>query len=205
MNTSIVPHLHPIDRALAAISEAVAELLTSGRPSRFSEIHTLTRIAFDLQRLRPASGVEGVPLLRDGDDDDVGYPRPIRRFNEAFDFNREILAMAQGFLKNYLDVEKSKASKPAPDVRLGEAAELSQLTELRLRLMKEEQPVPEPISARIDQLLQRIGEPPHEPEPSTVVSAESVRRHPPDGAGQLDGDRVGEPVAERAGGALDAG
>lgn len=206
---AIVPVIHPIDRALGALDEALALLITSGKPSRFAEILRLTNLAHQLQCLRPAGGVDDVM------DDDVGIYgmnggiNPAvggvavgvpRRFNDAVDLNREIIMVAQNFLKSYLETEKLKATKPAPDVRLAEVGELMELTELRLRLMKEDQPVPQQIHARIDHLLHRIGEPAHapeppEPRPDPAVHAEPVRGHPPDGAGQLDGDRVGEPVA----------
>ena len=212
---ALAPVMHPIDRALGALDEAVALLVTSGKRTRFAEILALSNLASQLQFLRPAAGVDDVP---DAYNDGFGVggvnvgmnmmngavmPMRPARFNDAVDLNREMIMVAQSFLKSYLETEKIKASKPAPDVRLNEVGELAELMELRMKLAQDGQDVPAEIGTRIEQLLRRIGEPPHEhhepePRPDPVVPAEPLRGHPPDGAGQLDGDRVGEPVADRA-------
>jgi hypothetical protein len=105
MNSAMVPAVHPIDRALSNLDEAVALLVTSGRPSRFSEIRRLSQIASDLARLRPAAGVDDVEL-EDEDYDDLPMPRRRRRFapiNDAVDMQREL-----GDLIAYLDTPRSR-------------------------------------------------------------------------------------------------
>jgi len=204
---------HPIDRALTALGEATAALLTSGRRSRFAEAQALASLAHKLQQLRPAAGVDdaGPDNEDEGDGNVIGEPyavMPARRmanpgrrvgYNDAVDLNREIIMIAQGFLKSYMETEKLKAGKPLPETRITAVLELADLMRLRMQLMKEAQDVPVEINARIDQLLQRVGaptdEPTDEPRPDPVVSTLAIRRHPPDGAGELDGDRVGEAVA----------
>lgn len=206
--TERVPPLkpHPIDIALAALSEVAADLLASGKPSRFAELQNVTTIAMTIQQLRPMTGVDNADIMGDGV---FGAPlcQPIhhRPYNDGADLNREIIMLAQSFLAQYAEAEKKKAERPDPDVRLNEVGELAELFNLRLKLALADQPVPSEITTRIDHLLKRIGEPPHEPEPDPVVSALDVRGHPPDGAGDPDGGRVGEPLAERAGGDAGAG
>jgi hypothetical protein len=207
---------HPVDIALTALGEVAAELLASGKPSRFAELQNVTAIAMQIQRLRPIAGIGDV-FGENGEDGEGGHFRVVHnpigvwqghrapRFNDGADLYREIIMLAQNFLTQYAEAEKKKASKPDPDVRLNEVTELAELYMLRLKLAGADHDVPNEINTRIDQLLKRIGEPPHEPESSALVSAFSVRGHPPDGAGEPDGGRVGEPLAERAGGALDAG
>lgn len=206
------PEQHPIDRALAAIGDAISLALASDKPSKFAEIGRLTNIAHKLGALRPARGVDGVhadagaPYDEYGDNGAVmGGPNllPVRPYNEGADINRQMIMLAQGFLREYAEIEKAKLNKPPiAEGRLLEVTELSELFELRIKLSAEKQAVPEQIGARIDYLLKRIGEPPHEPEPrpgsDSLVPAQPLRGHPPDGAGQPDGDRVGEPVADGA-------
>src|SRR5579883_873794 len=202
---------HPIDRALAAIAEAVMLALASKRPSRFSEAEALSRLESRLQRLRPAKSIADVEdgvKRADDDEEDMGadgedFPNaapylPRRRFNDAADLNREILMLAQGFFSQYMEVERLKVAA-TPDVRLNEVLELAALVELRLKLMKEGQPVPAEIDAREEQLRKRIGEERHaQPQSSPVVPPEPVRGHPADGTGAADADRVREPDADRA-------
>ena len=214
---------HPVDIALTALGEVAAELLASGKPSRFAELQNVTAIAMQIQRLRPMAGIGDV--FGENDEDGAGgvgfgvvqqpngvwhgqrrhLHHPVAPFNDGADLNREIIMLAQNFLTQYAEAEKKKASKPDPDVRLNEVTELAELYMLRLKLAGADHDVPNEINTRIDQLLKRIGEPPHEPESSALVSAFSVRGHPPDGAGEPDGGRVGEPLAERAGGDGGAG
>lgn len=210
----LVPTVHPIDRALVAISDAITDLLASVKPSRFAKIVALASTAGQLQRQRLAASVEDVGL-DDGnvdDDDFVGNnfgpePRfPLRqmrlpRFNDGADISREILMLAQGFLKSYMEVEQRKVVA-RPDTRLNEVMELSELTLLRVRMMKDGEQVAEEINQRVNHLLQRIGEPHAESQPNSVVHPEPLRGYPPNGAGEPDRDRMGEPVAERAGGDL---
>ena len=214
---------HPIDRALAALDDAVTLLVASGKPTRFAEIARLTTLAQQLQLLRPAGGVDDVGGVGD-DGNGMGYDggiammnganlgglvaAPPRRFNDTADLSREMLMLAQSFLKSYAETEKVKADAQAArnqlpiDVRIDVVAELTELMILRNKLALDGvEPVPEEITRRITHLLQRIGEPPHdqpEPQQDPVVHPEPLRGHPPDGAGGLDGDRVGEPLAERA-------
>jgi len=201
------PKPHPVDVALAALSELAADLLASGKPSRFAELQNVTTIAMTIQQLRPMTGVDDADIVRDGVfGAPLGQPIHHRRpYNDGADLNREIIMLAQSFLAQYAEAEKKKAERPDPDVRLNEVGELAELFNLRLKLALADQPVPGEITTRIDHLLKRIGEPPHEPEPDPVVSALDVRGHPPDGAGDPDGGRVGEPLAERAGGDAGAG
>lgn len=198
------PRPHPIDAALAALSEAVSDLLVSDRSSRFGEINSLTTIAMHLQRLRPGVGVDDVDPREDEFGDIVAH-RPVmmqrRRnpapaFNDGADLNREIIMLAQTFLAQYVEAEKKKADKPDPDVRLDEVTELAELFGLRLKLAVADQDIPPEINARIAHLLTRIGEPPHEPAPDPVVFAEHVRRREADGPGEPDGGGVGEALAE---------
>jgi hypothetical protein len=201
---------HPLDAALAALSEAAAELLAGDRPSRFGELQTLARIASAIQRLRPGIGVDDV--LQEQEEEDapwvgrfgpvIGRHRVVP-FNDGVDLNREIIMVAQKFFDKYIETEQLKAKRPSFESRLDVVTELSELMALRLRLMNENQPVHESIHARIDHLLKRIGESTHEPERDPVVCPEPLRGYPADGARAPDGDRVGEPLAERAGG--DAG
>jgi hypothetical protein len=204
MDYDLSPVVNPLDRALAAISDAITDLLTSNQPGRFAKIATLAKTACQLQRQRPAANVDEV-LADDGGDDEVndfGFnPRqavmPRRGFNDGADLTREIVMLGQNVLKSYMEAEQKKASQPKPDTRLNEVMELSELTLLRVRMMKDDQPVPEQIDQRVNQLLQRIGEPPHvEPQPSSLVHPEPIWGHSPNSAGQPDGDRVGEPVTE---------
>jgi hypothetical protein len=199
-----VPLMHPIDRALSALDEAVALLVTSGKPSRFAEIRTLSSLAAKLARLRPAAGVDDVPFDEEGDGE--FEPNRIGRFrpNDAVDLNREIIMIAQQMVKVYADTQKPKPVEF--ESRINATMELADLMRLRVQLVKEEQAVPDEVNVRIDQLLQRIGAPIHEPEhadhvePAAAtdpsISAVDVRRCSPDGAGGLDGDRVGEPLAQ---------
>jgi hypothetical protein len=199
------PKPHPVDIALSALSEVATELLASGKASRFAELQSVTTIALQIQRLRPMAGVDEA-IIDDGDEN-VGYRNgvmrrnPIRvqqgmQFNDGADLNREIIMLAQNFLAQYAEAEKKKASKPDPDVRLNEVTELAELFMLRLKLAGADESVPIEINARINQLLKRIGEPPHELQSDPVVSSLDVRGHPLDGAGEQDGCRVGEPLAE---------
>lgn len=215
--TERVPPLkpHPIDIALAALSEVATDLLASGKPSRFAELQNVTTIAMTIQQLRPMIGVDDADIMGDGVfGAPLGQPIIVNRrarppYNDGADLNREIIMLAQNFLATYMEAEKKKAaekaSRPEPDVRLDEVTEMAELFTLRLKLAGADQEVPREINVRIDHLLKRIGEPPHEPEPDPVVSALDVRGHPPDGAGDPDGGRVGEPLAERAGGDAGAG
>lgn len=195
---------HPIDRALLALDEAVALLIASGKPSRFAEVYSLTTLAHQLQLLRPAAGVDDVELEGDEDGDigmgmappvmlpnRIGRRRRIGGFNDGADLNREMIMMAQGFLKTYQDIEKAKASRPTPDVRINEVTELAELMQLRLQLMRDGEVVPTEINTRINHLLKKIGEPSHDqhqdqPQRDSVLSAEPLRGHPPDGAGEQD-------------------
>ena len=203
---------HPIDVALAALGQFATELLASGKPSRFAEMQMVASIAQHIQRLRPAAGVDDVDLndaAFDGYDAlGVMMPNPVRRrqggirmapaFNDTADLNTQILMMAQSFLEKYADIEKLKA-KPGPS-RMTEVMELSELMGLRSRLREEKEDVPDELNVRIDHLVKRIGEPVHEPASDPLVSSDDVRRHPPDFAEQPDRGRVGEPLAQRAGG-----
>jgi len=194
---------HPIDRALAALGEAAIMVIATGKPSRFAEVHMLTSIAHQLQQLRPAAGVDDVGLGGDDEDNEmmdngppmmlprIGRRRRMGGFNDGADLNREIIMMAQGFLKSYQEAEKLKASRPAPDVRIDQVTELADLMTLRMQLMREGVDLPIEINARINTLLQRIGEPSHDQhqdqsQRDSVVSAEPLRGHPPDGAGEQD-------------------
>jgi hypothetical protein len=213
------PKPHPIDVALAALSEYAAEVLAGDRPSRFAELQVLTHVAQAVQRLKPpeAAGVADMGLgdgedgfaVNAGFDFNVEAPvmrrRPVaargHRWNDAADINTQMMMLAQRFLQQYVDAEKAKASKPDPDVRLNEVRELSELFLLRLNIATSGGEALPEINSRIDHLLKRIGEPPHEParpepEPDPVVSPHPVRRHQADGAGEPDGGRVGEPLAE---------
>lgn len=212
---------HPIDRALIALDDAVTLLVASGKPTRFAEIARLTTLAQQLQLLRPAAGVDdavgddgngmghgGGIVMMNGANLGGLVAAPPRRFNDTADLSREMLMLAQSFLKSYAETEKVKADAQAArnqlpiDVRIDVVAELTELMILRNKLVLDNAaPVPEEITRRITHLLQRIGEPPHdqpEPQQDPVVHPEPLRGHPPDGAGGLDGDRVGEPLAERA-------
>jgi hypothetical protein len=201
---------HPIDRALAALGDAISLALASDKPSKFAEIGRLTSIANKLGALRPARGVDDVQHVEEYEADGGGVmmanpgPMPLgRRFNDGADLNREMIMLAQGFLREYADIEKMKASRPVADGRLLEVSELSELYELRAKLALQNQQVPPQIDARIEALLKRIGETPNGSESpgsqsSAILPAEPLRGHPPDGAGQPDGDRVGELVADRA-------
>ena len=106
------PKPHPVDVALAALSEMSVELLASGKLSRFAELQSVTQIAMQIQRLRPMAGVEDAM----GVDDENGVvygggiigriQHPIAairghnvpRFNDGADLNREIIMLAQSFL-----------------------------------------------------------------------------------------------------------
>jgi hypothetical protein len=205
MANDLVPVLHPIDRALAAISDAMSDVLVGGKSSRFAEVVALARIAHKLQQRRHVTSLDEV---NNGDVGGVdvnvaGVVDPNRilhvpRFNDGADISREILMLVQGFLKNYMEVEHRKVSKPALDTRLNEVMELAELTALRIRMLKDDEQVPDQVDQRITHLLQRIGEPSHAPQPDHVsaFSAEPLRGHPPNGAGEPNRDRVGEPVAE---------
>lgn len=211
---------HPIDVALAALSEYAAEVLAGSRPNRFAELQTIMHVSMAVQRIKPPemAGVADMGMGEFGEDGfgvgginfGVGAPvMPMRvqrghipRWNDAADINTQMLMMAQKFLTEYMAIEKVKVSKPDPDVRLNEVTELSELFMLRLKLAASDSvaEVPPEINSRIDHLLKRIGEPPHEPAPSepgpdTVLPADPLRGHQADGAGQPDGGRVGEPVA----------
>ena len=65
---------HPVDVALAAISEVAAELLASGRPSRFVELSRVATVALQVQRIRPAAvaGVEDMVVMGELDDLNFG-------------------------------------------------------------------------------------------------------------------------------------
>jgi hypothetical protein len=193
MANDLVPVLHPIDRALAAISDAMSDVLVGGKSSRFAEVVELARIAHKLQQRRHVTDLDegGIGI-------NVAGGAVVPRFNDGVDISREILMLVQGFLKNYMEVEHRKVSKPDPDTRLNEVMELAELTALRIRMLKDDEQVPDQVDQRITHLLQRIGEPSHAPQSDHVsaFSAESLRGHPPNGAGETDRDRVGEPVAE---------
>jgi hypothetical protein len=182
----------PVDVALAALSEMAAELLASGRPSRFVELRNVIAIAQNVQRLRSVAGVDDVEF--DGGEDNMLHvpvrARHGRGWNDGADLSREIVMLWQNFLTQFAEVEKRKADRPDPDVRLAEVSELAELYMLRLKLAGADQEVPAEISYRIDHLLKKIGEPTHEPEPGPVVY----------GPGEPDRGGVGEPLAERAGG-----
>jgi hypothetical protein len=198
-----IPTMSPIDRALVAISDAVSDCLASGKPSRFAEITSLARIAGQLQQRQPMANVDD--FVCDNGDVGVGqFPLPLApRFNDGADLTREIVMLAQNYFKSYMEAEQRKASKIEPDTRIDEALELTELTALRARMAKDGESVPEQINQRIDHLLQRIGEPhAHQPDHVPSLLAEPLRGHPPNGAGQPNRDRVGEVVAERAGGDL---
>jgi hypothetical protein len=212
------PKLHPIDIALAALTEFAAETLVSGRPSRFAELQRVITIAAHVQALRVPTSVEdadnkmfeggNVGGMIGGFGDGLPMPEPPMhryvhrgvRFNDGADLNREIIMVAQQYLAHTLDAEKKKT---VPDNRLDAVAELAKLIELRAKLVLADQDVPPEIGYRIDTLLKRIGEPSHAPEPDpgpAPVPADDLRRREADGAGQPDGGRVGEPLAERAAG-----
>lgn len=214
------PKPHPIDVALAALSEYAAEVLTGDRPNRFAELQTIMQVSMAVQRLKPPeiAGVADMGMGEFGDDGfgvgGVNFGAPVMahnpihvrrghipRWNDGADMQTQMMMMAQNFLKEYTAIEKAKASKPDPDVRLNEVSELAELFMLRLKLAGADQEVPPEINYRVNALLKRIGEPPHEPAPSepgpdTVLPADPLRGHQADGAGQPDGGRVGEPVAE---------
>jgi len=174
----VPPKPHPVDIALAALSELAAGLIASGKPSRFAELQNVTGIAMTIQRLRPMGGVEDVfddlaPGAAMGGGfigQAIGHQRGVR-FNDGADLNREIIMLAQNFLATYAEAEKKKAaekaSRPEPDVRLDEVTELSELFMLRLKLAGADQEVPREINVRIDHLLKRIGEPPPREEERT--------------------------------------
>jgi len=197
---------HPIDVALEALSQFTTDLLASGRVSRFAELQRVGNVAMQVQQLRPAAGVDDVQPLDDGANIVVGGPLYHHRmhrgqafgFNDGADLNREIIMLAQKFFEEYTKTLSKKETKS--DSRMSEVMELSDLVGLRSRLRENEEEIPDAINTRIDHLVKRIGEPTHEPGPDTVVSSNDVRRRPPDGPGQPDGGRVGEPLAERAGG-----
>jgi hypothetical protein len=198
--SNIVLALNPIERALAALDEAVAGLAASGEPTRFAKIGVIIRAAQQLAQLR-ATRVEDLGFddgINEGGIGMMVQPRPIRPFNDAVDLNREIVMLAQGFLKNE---QQRRDSRPEPDTRFDEATELSELLNIK---QKFGDVVPKEIQTRIDHLVKRIGEPIHEPQSDPLVHPDPVRGHSPDGAGELDGNRVGEPVPERANGAHDA-
>jgi hypothetical protein len=153
------------------------------------------------------SGVADVPEPVAGENPWAVGQHPVMglhmdRFNDGADLNRELLMLVQGFAEKYLEVERAKAKRPTLESRIDVASELAELMGLRLHLLQDGQPVPDQVNSRIDDLLKRIGEPPHEPEPEPdpVVPADPVRGHPADGPGGPDRGRVGEPLAERAGG-----
>jgi hypothetical protein len=194
---------HPIDVALAALSQFTMDLLASGRVSRFAELQRVGNVAMQVQQLRPVAGVDDVQPFDDGQNIMAGQPIMMRRhaamgFNDGADLNREVIMLAQKFFEEYTKTLSKKETKS--DSRMSEVMELSDLVGLRSRLRENKEEIPDAINTRIDHLVQRIGEPPHEPEPDTVVFANDVRRRPPDGAGEPYGGRVGEPLAERAGG-----
>jgi hypothetical protein len=189
------PKPHPIDLALAALSQLAAELLTGNRPSRFAELHTVSQIAVHIQRLRPDPSLGDMGL---GVDAPMHAPNPgyviqpgrrMAAFNDGVDLNREIVMLGQSFLEKFMELEKAK-TKPA-DSRLREVTELSELIDLRTRIDKTSASIPSAIQSRIDHLLTRIGAPhepaaPDEPASDPVVHPEPVRGHPPDGAGEPD-------------------
>lgn len=174
---------HPIDVALAALSEIAADLLAGDRPSRFAEVQRVTAVALQVQRLRTATDVNGAfealqaaaPLY-----DGVNYGAVMQRP----DLNRELVMAVQTFF------DQQQGGKTA--------SELSDLMALRSRIRKDEGEVPEAVQARIDHLLKKMGESSRENEPrhDPVVPAESVRRHLPDEQGRGDAPRMGEPLAE---------
>lgn len=167
--------ISPIDRALAAIAEAMTELLDGNKPSRFAETHELSSIARKLQNRRHATGVDDVLGEQEDEDDDM-FPRIAnpRRFNDAADLSREMLMLAQGFMKEYTEIERLKIAKPTPETRLAEVSELAGLIELRLKIILAGEPMPREIDTRIDHLLQRIGEPHQDPVQGLSVEAEST-------------------------------
>jgi hypothetical protein len=98
------PRPHPIDRALSALDEAVALLVTSGSPSRFKQIRSLSTLAAKLAHLRPAQGVDDIDPEDEDEVDFDGIPRRgIRRprVNDAVDMNREMLMIAQQMVNDY--------------------------------------------------------------------------------------------------------
>ena len=145
---------HPIDRALTALDEATMLLVVSGKPTRFAEIQRLSSLAHQLAGLRPAAGVDDVGGMGDeyggnfyngvGNIGAVLPMAPRRGFNDGVDLNREIVMMAQNFLKTYAETERLKATKATPDVRLDAVVELSELMALRAKLVLDtNDPVPE--------------------------------------------------------------
>jgi hypothetical protein len=186
--------VHAIDRALAAISDAVTELLSTSEVNRFSKVHDLSALANALQRHRPAEKVDDVPAgqVNNNDNGHVGeynygidgwqpiipgvhrqmHPlRPIR-VNDQADMNREILMLGQAFLESQA---KLKPARPAE--------ELHSLIDLRIHLKRNGEDIPKEINDRITQLLQEIGTP-HAPDP--VVHPVPLRGHQADAEGHPD-------------------
>jgi hypothetical protein len=197
---------HPIDAAIAALSDHVTSLLASASPNRFGEIQIVTKLALQLQRLRPGADVDAMGMF-DDDDEDGPFVRRIRHgalrrpFNDAADISTQTMMLAQNFLDKYAEIEKLKATKPDLDIRLGYVSELAELFSLRWQMKEKSESVPSEIEERVTALLKRIGEPSHEPNQhgsDPALPAEPVRGRETDGAGQPDGGGVGEPVAERA-------
>jgi len=184
---------HPIDVALAALSELAAEILAGNKPSRFVELQSVTSVAMQVQHLRPMVGVDdfhaqgvamGGPVQMGG----MVLPR-MGGFGggDLGDINREMIMLIQGFLE-------AETSKRKDASRSREAGELATLTELRLQLKDAGDSVPDEITRRIEHLLKRIGEPHVEPDPALHPVA--LRRREADSAERPDGDRVGEAVAQ---------
>lgn len=170
------PKPHPVDVALAALSEHAAALLVSDRSSRFGELHTVMTVAQLVQRLRPPGGVADLGLdAGDADGEGIGGINPIgnpvmmRRhrgyFNDAADVNTQIIMLAQKFLDSYLEAEAAKHAKGPPDSRLNQVIELSDLMALRATLARDGEAVPDEITTRIGHLLKQIGEPPRNQPP----------------------------------------
>jgi hypothetical protein len=209
------PKEHPIDRALAALSDAAIDLLATKKPSRFAEVQSLAGLAMQVHTLRPMSGVDDA-LGADGYDPFVpaihpvagyahGYPHRVHHvpaFNDLADINRQLLMLAQNFVQQHADDATKRARRPDAELRLTEAGELAELILLRVKLLAAGEDVPKEVASRIEILLAHTGEAPHASTPeNAVVPAEPLRRHPLDGPGERDGGRMGEALAERAGGA----
>ena len=204
--TAVAPaKVHPIDVALAALSEAAVEILLSDKPSRFAEAQRIMSVATHVQQLRPASRVAD---LLDEEDHAMafgGLAAPVPpfhhqnmampgarrggvRWNDTADLTTQLIMVLQQAL------EAQKPKTPDVESRLAVVKEMAALFELRLKLALVNEAVPQELTTRIDYLLKKTGAPPHEPEPSRehpLVPADPLRGHPPDGAGEEDGDSNG--------------
>lgn len=205
---------HPIDVAVAALGEYVADIVRSSRPSRFTEVQAVAGIAAHLQAMRvervaDVDATRNAEMVRQALGADmviVGNPGGA---NDVADLHRELLMMAQTYLTQYVEVEKKRAERSGTDNRLETVDELAELFTLRLKIAAADQDVPPEINFRIDTLLKRVGEPTsippstpgdtdHEPAPDPVVPAVDLRGHQVDVPGGPDGSGVGAPVADGA-------